>query len=90
MAQERFSNLTVLNSQKEKTAKFALPPPPPPTPQCTVGGHRPRTFKTASQALLGILTLKMLVCYNILQEHNQRWASMMNIFFFKFLLFLQT
>ena len=26
MAQERFSNLTVLNSHKERTAKFAAPP----------------------------------------------------------------
>ena len=37
MAQERFSNLTVLNSHKERTAKFALshpPPNPPHTPQC--------------------------------------------------------
>ena len=58
MTQERFSNLTVLNSQKGENSQIF----PPPTPQCRGGGHRPRTLKTAAQALLGVLTLKMLVC----------------------------
>ena len=83
MTQERFSNLTVLNCHKERTAKFALPP----TSMYMATG--PRTLKTAPQALLGVLTLKMLVSNNNLQwkkkqqekptEHNQGWASMMNI-----------
>ena len=50
MTQERFSNLTVLNSHKERTAKF----PPPPTPHFpswkeVVTGPRP--LKTAPRAL---------------------------------------
>ena len=65
MTQERFSNLTVLNCHKERTAKFALPPPPPHTSMYMVTG--PRALKTAPQALLGFLTLKMLVSNNILQ-----------------------
>ena len=49
MTQERFNNLTVLNSHIERTAKFASPLPPP---HLKVGGHRPPHFKTALQALL--------------------------------------
>ena len=43
MTKERFSNLTVLNSHKERTAKFA--PTPHPTSKDVVAG--PRTLKTA-------------------------------------------
>ena len=61
MTQERFSNLAVLNCHKERTAKFAPPPP-----QCT-WPLPPRTLKTAPQALLVVVTLKVLVSNNILQ-----------------------
>ena len=49
MTEERFNNLTVLNSHIERTAKFASPLPPP---HLKVGGHRPPHFKTALRALL--------------------------------------
>ena len=42
-----FSNLTVLKSHKERTAKFA-PPPPPPPPYFKRGGLRPPHFKSCS------------------------------------------
>ena len=87
MTQEKFSNLIVLNSHKERTAKFALYPPPPFTSMQVVTGTR--TLKTPPQALLGVLNLKILVSNNILHwkktsktkptEHNQGWASLMNI-----------
>ena len=48
MTKERFSNLTVLNSHKERTAKFA-PTPPPSTSKEVVTGPCP--LKTAPQAL---------------------------------------
>ena len=38
-----------------------------PPPHLNVGSHRPPHFKNCPQALLGVLTLKMLVCNNILQ-----------------------
>ena len=46
MTQERFSNLTVLNSHKERTAKFTPPPIPP--PQFKRGGYRPSYLKICS------------------------------------------
>ena len=46
MTQERFSNLKVLNSQKERTAKFALPPH---QYHFKRGGHRPPYFKNCSE-----------------------------------------
>ena len=64
MTQERFSNLTVPNCHKERTAKFPLFPPTPTSMYMVTG---PRTLKTAPQALLEVLTLKMLVSNNILQ-----------------------
>ena len=89
MTQERFSNLTVLNSHKERTAKFAFTIPPPPAPNTSIEVVTgPCTLKTAPQALLRVLTLTMLISNNILHwtkparkpiEHNQGWASMMNI-----------
>ena len=57
MTQERFSNLTVLNSHKERTGKFASDPPDSPTLKEVVTGPRPlktapRTLKlTASRAV---------------------------------------
>ena len=45
MTQERFSNLKVLNSQKERTAKFS---PPPHHHHFKRGGHRPPYFKNCS------------------------------------------
>ena len=50
MTKERFSNQTVLNSNKERTAKFAptLPPPPPTSKEVVTG---PRTLKTSPRAL---------------------------------------
>ena len=49
MTKERFSNLTVLNNHKERTAKFAPTPLPPSTSKEVVTG--PRTLKTAPRAL---------------------------------------
>ena len=52
MTQERFIKLKVLNSQKERTAKFAPPLPPTASKELVAG---PRTLKTASRALnLGV------------------------------------
>ena len=50
MTQERFSNLTVLNSHKERTAKFAptLPYPASTSKEVVTG---PRSLKTAPGAL---------------------------------------
>ena len=53
MNQERFSNLKVLNSHKERKAKFA-PHPPPPLPPITISKEvvtGPRTLNTAPGAL---------------------------------------
>ena len=44
MIKERFSNLTVLNSHKERTAKLA----PTPLVHFKRGGHRPPQFKNCS------------------------------------------
>ena len=50
MTKERFSNLTVLNSHKERIAKLApTPPPPRPTSKEVVTG--PHTLKTAPRTL---------------------------------------
>ena len=38
MTKERVNNLTVLNSHKERTAKFAPTPPPPSTSKEVVTG----------------------------------------------------
>ena len=48
MTQEKLGNLTVLNSHKERTAKFAHH-----SPHFKIGGHRrgPRKLKTALRAL---------------------------------------
>ena len=48
MTKERFSNLTGLNSHKERTAKLAPTPPPP---HFKRGGHRPHSLKTAPRTL---------------------------------------
>ena len=61
MTQERFSNLKVLNSQKERTAKFAPLPPPPPSTTSKEVVTGPRTLKTAPRALLYCAFL-FLVC----------------------------
>ena len=45
MTKERFSNLTVLNSHKERTAKFVLTPP---SSTSLRGGHRSPLFKNYS------------------------------------------
>ena len=52
MTKERFSNLTVLNSHKERTANLPLRPPTPPSnsKEVVIG---PRTLKTAPRALIG-------------------------------------
>ena len=47
MTQKRFSNLTVLNSHRERTANF--PPPPPSSKEVITGPH---TLKTAPPALI--------------------------------------
>ena len=52
MTQKRFSNLTVLNSHRERTAN-PPPPPPQPTPPSSkevIAG--PHTLKTAPPALI--------------------------------------
>ena len=46
MTKERFSNLTVLNSHKERTAKFSLTPTPSST--SLRGDHRSPLFKNYS------------------------------------------
>ena len=46
---ERSNNLTVLNSHKERTAKFALSPPPPP-PQ-SKWSPAPHTLKTTLRGM---------------------------------------
>ena len=46
MTKERFSNLTVLNSHKERTARFT--PTPPPRLHFKRGGHRAPLFKKCS------------------------------------------
>ena len=58
MTQERFSNLTVLNSQKERTTKFE-PPPAHHHYHFITGGHQPQHFKncSAGPALLRVSVL---------------------------------
>ena len=48
MTKERFSNLTVLNSRKERTVKLAPTRPPPLPLHFKRGGHRPPQFKNCS------------------------------------------
>ena len=63
MNQERFSNLTVLNSHKERTAKFASPPPRPNSNEVVTG---PRTLKSAARALttklISLRAISLLFC----------------------------
>ena len=51
MTKERFSNLTVLNSHKERTVKLAPTRPPPLPLHFKRGGHRLPQFKTALRIL---------------------------------------
>ena len=54
------SNLTVLNSHKERTAKFALP-------HLNVGGHWPTDIKNCFPGPVRGFNFKTLVSNNILQ-----------------------
>ena len=49
MTQKRFSNLTVLNSHRERMAN---PPPPPTPPSSKEAITGPHTLKTAPPALI--------------------------------------
>ena len=55
MTQERFSNLTSDSSKQPQRENSQICSPPP---HLNVGGHRPAALKTASKALLGVLTFK--------------------------------
>ena len=77
MTKERFSNQTVLNSNKERTAKFA-PTLPPPTSKEVVTG--PRTLKTSPRALKIHQNFRAAK-YDI----NQRSDIIQNFFIKKFL-----
>ena len=51
MTKERFSNLTVLNSHRERTVKLAPTRPAPLPLHFKRGGHRPHSLKTALRTL---------------------------------------
>ena len=70
MAQERFTNLTVLNSHKDRTAKFA---PAPPHPNFKRGGHRPPHFKNCPDLFgINVLCLAQMKYVNVQWSHGVR------------------